>query len=65
MTTRRSARSRIISVGLLAVLLTGTVAATVTVRDLVAHQNRALLHERTAEAGLVLSSSVGSVAPTL
>ena len=42
----------IISVGLLAVLLTGTVAATVTVRDLVAHQNRALLHERTAEASI-------------
>ena len=53
------------SVGLLAVLLAATMATTLILRNLVRDQNRRLLHDRTAEAGLVLTSSMNSVKPTL
>src|SRR5260370_30116955 len=62
---RRSGRSRLMSIGLLGMLLAGTVASTLMFRNLVRDQNRQLLHERTAEAGLVLASSIASVKPSL
>lgn len=58
-------RVRGLSVGLLTVLLAGTFTATAALRNLVRDQNRQLLHERTAEAGLVLSSALSSAAPSL
>ncbi|MDQ1479832.1 MAG: hypothetical protein QOI44_693 [Actinomycetota bacterium] len=62
---RRSGRSRLLSIGLLVMLLVGTVTSTLLLRNLVRDQNRQLLHERTAEAGLVLASSIASVKPSL
>jgi signal transduction histidine kinase/ActR/RegA family two-component response regulator len=62
---RRGGRSRFLSIGLLVMLLAGTFASTVMLRNLVRDQNRQLLHERTAEAGLVLASSIASVKPSL
>src|SRR5467141_4111393 len=64
-TGSRSQRSRVLSAGLLLVLLAGTVSATMMLRNLVRDQNRQLLHDRTAEAGLVLSSSIAAVKPSL
>ena len=58
-------RSRILSVTLLLVLLAGTFTATFMLRNLVRDQNKQLLHERAAEAGLVLSSAFGSAKPSL
>jgi type IV secretory pathway TrbD component len=55
----------LVSAGLVLVLLTVTVSATMMLRNLVRDQNRQLLRERTAEAGLVLASSIASVKPTL
>ncbi|MGO9874870.1 MAG: hybrid sensor histidine kinase/response regulator [Acidimicrobiia bacterium] len=58
-------RVRGLSVAVLAVLLAGTFTATSALRNLVRDQNRQLLHERTAEAGLVLSSALSSATPSL
>ena len=54
-----------LSVAVLAVLLAGTFTATAALRNLVRDQSRQLLHERTAEAGLVLSSALSAAAPSL
>jgi signal transduction histidine kinase/ActR/RegA family two-component response regulator len=54
-----------VSGGLLVVLLAATLTSTMILRNLVRDQNRQLLHDRTAEAGLVLTSSLVSVKPTL
>jgi signal transduction histidine kinase/CheY-like chemotaxis protein len=61
----RPTRLRLVSIGLLVILLAGTVTATMMLRNLVRDQNRQLLHERTAEAGLFLSSAIMSVKPSL
>jgi signal transduction histidine kinase/CheY-like chemotaxis protein len=64
-TTTPSWHVRGLSVAVLAVLLAGTFTATAALRNLVRDQNRQLLHERTAEAGLVLSSALSSATPAL
>ena len=64
-TTTSSRRVRGRSAAVLAVLLVGTFTATAALRNLVRDQNRQLLHERTAEAGLVLSSALSSATPAL
>ena len=62
--TRRCA-SRWVSLALAGVLLAGTIASTMVLRNLVHEQNRELLRERAAEAGLALSSAVSAAKPTL
>src|SRR5207249_2855883 len=62
---RRSGRSRLAAISLLVMLLAGTITSTLMFRNLVRDQNRQLLRERTAEAGLVLASSIASVKPSL
>jgi signal transduction histidine kinase/CheY-like chemotaxis protein len=58
-------RSRYLSIGLLVVLVVGTITATLTLRDLVRDQNEQLLEERTSEAGLFLTSTFTSIKPSL
>ncbi|HEV3225948.1 MAG TPA: ATP-binding protein [Acidimicrobiales bacterium] len=61
----RSTRARALSLLVLIVLLCGTVTSTMMLRNLVRNQERDLLRERTAEAGLFLSNAVSSAKPTL
>jgi signal transduction histidine kinase len=58
-------RARVLSIALLITLVVGTVTATLTLRNLVRDQNAKLLQERTAEAGLLLTSSFQSIKPSL
>jgi len=61
----RPTRSWLLSVGLLVTLLAGTASATLVLRNLVRDQNGRLLHQQTAEAGLVVSSAVEAARPSL
>ena len=58
-------RARCLSIGLLLVLVAGTVTATLSLRNLVHDQNDKLLAERTSEAGLLLTSTFQSIKPSL
>jgi signal transduction histidine kinase/CheY-like chemotaxis protein len=58
-------RARSLSIGLLVVLVVGTVTGTLMLRNLVHDQNEQLLHERTSEAGLLLTSTISSIKPSL
>src|SRR5258708_7409718 len=61
----RFGRTRWVSLVLLVVLLTATLGRRVRLRVRGGTQTRQLLRERTAEAGLSLSSAVSSSKPTL